>query len=295
MGLDKVCCTGLLVLGLLGTNCGIAARAAPPSASAYGMLDTAQPHAKPAWPGNGIAQRRFPGGNVMFVENDHGKLSAWVLSTYTRSMQIDKDHAHAEALNFFTGRVMKVKVILTEDGHESQAFIDSEGRVHVYALDPGFRFSGTEMDIALPGIKFYGGRASLTGSIGDCDANLSATMPETDYVTGEKPAATWVKYPIYHESPGAYGCLSGDIDSLITSAVDLGDGTILADEGCFVFRLRKADLSPVGAAPALTVVDAGTLNAAIAKAKDQHVEDATGYLINALRLPTGSDVSCKDD
>lgn len=285
-----------ILIGLLvALVASLSAQAAPPPASAPAQ-------AKPVWPNNGIAQRRIgavgPGGagvGVMFVEDDHGTLRAWVVSDYIKLL--DNEHATANALDFFSGKVMPVKVDLTEDGHEDQAFTDAHGGYHFYAANPNFRFTGTAAGIALPGITFDGDNRDpdLTGSVSQCNVYLKSTSPVGDILAGTPPPVMWHKFPIYHYLPMSGGCSSGILHSAIEGALDLDDGTFLAAEGCFVFRLRKSDLSPVGAAPALTVVDAKTLDAVIAKAKGQPIQDAAGYLIKALHLPTSVNVSCKED
>jgi hypothetical protein len=274
-----------------------ACMAGPPASADNSVLPPAtQVPAHLAWPDSGIAQRRFTAGanGTMFVEDDHGKLHAWVLSDYTKL--IDHDHADATALDFFSGKVIKVKVDLTENGHQDQAFTDSDGRYHFYSADPRFRFSGISMGASLPGLDLNGGSLNVSSTIvNGCAVHLDATAPKKNYLTDQEPAVVWQKFPIYHLDTGSRGCSSGFLHSMIGYALDLGDGTFLAAEGCFVFRLRKSDLSPVGSAPALRVVDESTVKAALAKLHGKTVDDPTGYLIKALNLPTAPDVSCKED
>lgn len=289
----------LAALGLLATACHATGRGAPPvsaPASAPAASSSSPAQAKPLWPDNGIAQRRFDaGGNMtMFVEDDHGVRRAWVVSSFAE--RIDSEHGWAKALDFFSGKVIKVKVGLTEDGHEDQVFTAPDGTFHFDGADPRYPFSGTAWGLNLPGLSFGVDNVLLSGTIDNCYVGLLATGPVTNYETGQKPAARWMKYPIYKtHNPGPKGCPDGFLDSLIGGALDLGDGTFLASEGCFIFRLRKSDLSPVGAAPALRVVDASIVHAAIAKLHGKKVADAAGYLIKALNLPTSPELSCKDD
>jgi hypothetical protein len=246
---------------------------------------------KPMWPDNGIAQRRFKDGGVMFVEDDHGTRRAWVLSNFGR--RIDTEHGWAEALDFFSGKVMKVKVGLTEDGHESRVFTAPDGTFHFDGADQRFRFSGVDMMRSLPGLDFNGGAINMVGKVNGCFLHLDATASTKNWITGQVPTAVWRKYPIYHLDTGSRGCPSGFLHSMIGTALDLGDGTFLASEGCFVFRLRRSDLSPVGAAPALRVVDANGIDAAFAKLRGKTIDNPTGYLIKALHLPTSPELSCK--
>lgn len=292
--------TGLAALALLATACYAAAKfASPPSTPSADASPTsiARQSAKPAWPDNGIAQRKFHGdvlaGGIMFVEDDQGKRHAWVL-TYPMKAINDK-HVWAEALDFFSGKIMRVKVELSDDGHEDQAFTAPDGGYHFYTAHPRFLFSGTDMMRSLAGLDFNGGVIDVDSKISGCAMHLDATTPAKNWDTGMEPATVWQKFPIYHVDTDSKGCPSGFLHSLIGSALDLGDGTFLAAEGCFVFRLRKSDLSPVGSAPALRVVDDSTVKANLAKLHGETIDDPTGYLIKALNLPTGPDVSCKED
>lgn len=263
--------------------------AGPPTSAGNPAPSAAtQVSALPAWPRNGIAQRRFDGG-VMFVETDHGKLHAWVLS-----MPLD-DKASVEALDFFSGKVMKVKGQWNDEGRQDASFTDPNGKYHFYSADPRFRFSGTDMMRSLPGLNFIGQVIDVDSRISNCSLHLEATTPIKNYLTGQEPAVAWQKFPIYHTSAPPQGCSSGDLTSAIDSALDLGDGTFLAAEGCFVFRLRKSDLSPVGSAPALRVLDESTIKVALAKLHGKTVDDLTGYTIRTLTLPSGPGVSCKED
>lgn len=243
--------------------------------------------AKPVWPDNGIAQRVFPNGSTMFVESEQGRLRAWVLSETTGS-------ANVEALDFFSGQRLKVKVDLESDGRQEQSFTDAQGRDH-FSIGRDFAFSGTSMPVELPGLDFDGNTLQLDGAINNCLVNITAVTPSRSYGVSQQNTAGWSKFPIYHLLGGPKGCPSGFFHSKVTSALDLNDGTFLASEGCFVFRLRKSDLSPVGSAPSLSIVDESVVAAAIEKANGQNIEDATAYLAKALNLPTNPELSCKDD
>lgn len=246
---------------------------------------TSQAASKPVWPNNGIAQRRFPDGFQMFVENDHGKLRAWVVS--------ETGGLYVEALDFFTGQRMKVKVDREEDERQDQSFTDAKGGYHS-SVGREFAFSATSFPITLPGISFDGDNIFLQHSPAYCSSSLISTTPTRNYITGQQPASNWNKFTIYH-LVGVSQCPKGNYESGITSAVDLNDGTFLGIEGCFVFRLRKSDLSPVGLAPALRVLDKNTVQAAVDKAKSGGVQDVTDYVVKTLNLPTTPELSCKED
>ena len=103
------------------------------------------------------------------------------------------------------------------------------------------------------------------------------------------------KFHIYHSMSGPKECFTSSFHAEIISALDLNDGTFLAAEGCFVFRLRKSDLFSVGSAPSLRVVDEKIVNDVIYNIKKNKIKNATVYLADALKLPTASKLSCKDD
>jgi hypothetical protein len=245
-----------------------------------------QPAAKPVWPDNGIAQRQFPSGSTMFVENDHGQWRAWVLSEATGD-------ADVEALDFFSGQRMKVKVDLEDDGRQDQSFTDAKGRFHSTA-GRQFEFSGTALPINLEGLSFDGNNLFLKSSPSYCSSNLIATTPAKDGNAGVAGTSSWSKFTIYH-TVGVSKCPNGMFDSKITSALDLNDGTFLAIEGCFVFRLRKSDLTPVGSAPALHVIDESAVRDTTEQAKAKNVQDVTDYLVKTLKIPTTSELSCPDE
>ena len=61
---------------------------------------------------------------------------------------------------------------------------------------------------------------------------------------------------------------------------------------CWIFRLRKSDLTPVGEAPALRIVDEADMKAAIDAAEGQHIENGTTYLSRALKLHIEEAYAC---
>lgn len=242
---------------------------------------------KPVWPDSGVAQRMFPNGGIMFVENDRGTWRAWVLQL--------KTSGSVQALDFFSGKRMRVEVAREEDGKQESIFTDAKGVAHA-PEDKGFQFSGTALPIELPGIDFDGDGhgTSLKSSKNYCFSNLIATTPAHELGKDKGATLTWSKLAIYHLA-GVTECPRGNYDSKITSALDLDDGTFLAVEGCFIFHLRKLDLSPVGSALALRVLDKKTVQAALDKAKNEGVLDSTDYVVKALNLPAAPELSCKED
>jgi hypothetical protein len=231
--------------------------------------------AMPVWPNNGIAQRDFY-GSEMFVEKDEGKWRAWILS--------DTDKEYDEALDFFSGESYRVTLKYYENGYLSDEFIDQKGRehkvakdtVHLHFDDP--RPGGGVGTVSFSGDELYFGKRN------------SYCSPELTIVMGVDPESPskkklWRKIPLYRDK-AAKNCPSGRWMSLIGTSLDLGDGTFLATTEFNVFRLRMSDLSPVGVAPDLHVVDAEKVEAIIKSAEGKAIEDPNAYLSSQLDLPT---------
>lgn len=278
--------TGLAMLALLVTACYAAAPPSQqPSASSTGEppASTAKPPAKPAWPDNGIAQRRFPGAFNMFVENDHGHWHAWVMSGLGAN--------DAKALDFFSGKVMKVTAQLDEDTQQQDfSFTDAAGNDHFPR--------GTEYEVHSyrpPGLPYgitQSAQAYATGTL-DLPATPCTALIEFDgggMDVGKPPK--WSKVLVDRSKPDPVACPQGAYGSAINSTLDLGDGTFLISMGCWVFRLHGSDLMPVGAAPGLRVIDAAVVAKAIAAAKQQPVANQVGYFAKTLHLDIDDANTC---
>jgi hypothetical protein len=236
----------------------------------------------PVWPDNGIAQRMLPGAYTMFVEHDsHGQWHAWVMN----------GEEDAQALDFFSGEVLHVKAEMDDHGQQARFFTDASGEAHG-TLDKVFEFSpGTG---GLPGgVDFAGDLLSLKGADYHCSASLMSVKGGVGEDDSMANHPKWMKVPIYHVAARTNGCASGYLRSSIRTAMDLEDGTFLVTMNCWVFRLRKSDLSPVGAAPAIRIVDQAALQTALDQAKGKNVQDATDYLEKALNLSFDAANSCK--
>jgi hypothetical protein len=249
-------------------------------------LATGDQTAKPVWPHNGVAQRMLPGAYTMFVEHDdHGQWHAWVMN----------GEEDAEALDFFSGKVIHVKADMDDHGQQSRFFTDPSGGVHG-TLDKGFEFSLTGAGGLPGGISFAGGLQSLRGT--NCSTSfigIKGGVSEDDPME-EHPK--WTKVPIYRVAANTFrgtSCKNAKLEGGVNTGLDLEDGTFLITEGCWVFRLRKSDLSPVGAAPGLRLVDKAALQAAIDQAKGKDIQDASAYLAKALNLSFDAANSCKAD
>jgi hypothetical protein len=243
------------------------------------------PSAKPVWPDNGIAQRMLPGAYNMFVEHDdQGQWHAWAMNG---------SGTDAQALDFFTGKQIQVKADLGDDQQQTRFFTDSSGGVHG-PIDKGFEFSPSGTGGLPGGIEFSGGLQSLQGT--DCSTSFIGIKGG---VSDDDPMAQhpkWVKVPIYHVAENnlkGMSCKNARLEGSVNTALDLEDGTFLITEDCWVFHLRKSDLSPVGLAPALRIVDQTTLQTAIDQAKGKNIHDASAYLAKALNLSFDAANSCK--
>lgn len=260
---------GLAVLLLLST-----------SASAVTPVKARSSAPHPVWPDNGVAQRRFPGAFNMFVENDHGKWHAWVMSGLG---------AHdAKALDFFSGEVMKVTAQLDEDTQQQDfSFTDATGHDHF----PGGTKFEVESQRDLPD--------GLASSRQDFSLDATGCPEGFGAIDGGEAtwnsAPNWSKIPIYRIGParGMSGCPNGAYLSGFDSTLALGDGTFLIKMGCWIFRLRISDLLPAGSAPGLRIVDAAAMRKIIDQAKGMHLKDATTYLNHALHLDIDDANSCK--
>lgn len=272
-----VAAAGLAALLSLSTA-SLAGTPANARSSAQTPAGQSAPH--PEWPDNGVAQRRFPGAFNMFVENDHGKWHAWVMSGLG---------AHdARALDFFSGKEMKVTAQLDEDTQQQDfSFTDAAGNDH---FPRGTKFEVTSTR-DLPN--------GLARSLQNLDLEASGCPEGFGAIDGGKAesnsAPKWSKIPIFRDSPapGTPGCPNGAYGSELHSTLDLGDGTFLATIGCWVFRLRTSDLMPVDVAPALRIVNAGAIQKVIDHAKNMHVKDAATYIKQTLHLDIDDANSCK--
>lgn len=251
---------------------------APASSTAPAPAGQSAPH--PVWPENGVAQRRFPGAFNMFVENHDGQWHAWVMSGLGAQ--------DAKALDFFTGKVMKVTAQLDEDTQQQDfSFTDPAGHDH---FPRGTKFE-VESQRDLPdGLVMSSRSLDLDGT--DCTEYLGAIVGGS---TSHERRVEWAKVPLYRNTPAPAGggCRSGQYLTGFDSTLDLGDGTFLAVTGCWIFRLRISDLEPAGAAPGLRVVEAAAVRKAIDQAKGKRIDDAATYLAKALHLDINDANSCK--
>jgi hypothetical protein len=190
------------------------------------------------------------------------------------------------ALDFFSGETMPVKADLLDNGDQDRSFTDAKGGFHI-GEDKGFDFQWRGG--LASGVDLAAETLSLKGTDYQCFTGLGGVSGGGKDNSGH---SKWTKIPIYHINPRPGACPSGSYASGIDSALDLDDGTFLVTMGCWVFRLRKSDLSPMGSAPGLRVVDATDVQATIDRAKGKNIQDAASYLAKALHLDFDVANSC---
>ncbi|WP_429200087.1 hypothetical protein [Luteibacter sp. W1I16] len=227
----------------------------------------------PVWPTNGIAEREFGDGKKtwpenMFVEHSRGRWIAWVL--------VSPERGQAKALDFFSGEVQDVKV--KKPGGYNDSFVDEKGATHVsnsvfdfHYKDP--RPGGAIGDVQINEDSLQFDELILYAPILDVSQRVS---PDDDMVI-------WRKVPLYCDSFSSGGSCIGWA-SLIGTAMDLRDGTMLIAGGKYVFRVRQDDLAPVGRAPHFHVVDEADVQRVIDKAEGSGIKDAHEFLIEQLHL-----------
>jgi hypothetical protein len=249
--------------------------------------DALRVSAKPVWPHIDVAQREFE-GSQMFVENDKGVWRAWVLS--------QSDDERGDVMDFFSGERQQVQLRYYKDGHQKDEFVDARGHVHRNVMALGFKDPRPGGGISPNG--WNGPRIQINHSLIRHDSDSPCL--ENFYTTRRIPSlendaeTVWRKVLLYREASKA-GCAHGTWESLINTALDLGDGTMLVTAGRFVFRLRMVDMSPVGSAPALRVVDATAIEALIQRYKNGlAASDLYDYLASQLNLAGSNTQQPKD-
>ena len=251
---------------------------APQTGSGPASLATAQSSymQTPVWPVNAVAQRKFT-GEQMFVEHIEGRWTAWVISAPAAGQ--------AEALDFFTGERMPVVIEQAPGPRKAFMFINAKGRTHRWIAGSSFLIDDPDGNNG--GAMYFGDdnnfldfRDSLyaDGMQGLCPLELTVVGHRSD--TGNASAqdeTAWTKIPMYLE-PSSADCPNGRWASDISSALDLGDGTLLLTLGEYVFRLRMSDFSPVGEAPMLRVADAQQIRSAVDRIKAHKIQDPNSYI-----------------
>jgi hypothetical protein len=256
----------------------------PPTAASHDAPNPEAPAiAKNAskWPRIDTAQRLFS-GEEMFVEKTSTGHVAWVLSMPGSSS--------AQALDFFGGRTIPIKPSFYPDGRSKSEFRDANGKLHRITTDEDYRFNGPApggtvivgdildgdfIDLSSESIWFHSPELNF-----HCVFGLDVTSRFKEAKSNR--VVIWRKIPLYREVPSK-ACPHGAFQSLIGTALDLRDGTILVTTTTsLVFRLNKHDLSPAGDAPGLRIVDAEKIEALARDAEQQKPQDREQYVYSKL-------------
>jgi hypothetical protein len=234
---------------------------------------------RPSWPKTKIAQRNFS-VETMFVDARSRPWKLWMISTEGQGAR--------EVMEFFTGeRVKNVRVETgatsashATTGVKSYSFIDAKGRRYSSVqADPsrvdidqpsiyaGWQRKGRGHDVVLGGYLFENQGASdrdgvYTTKAAPVDPNTffngqRACEPMT-YVartqgsqTHDSDARFVQRTRIIADYDTAHACWT----TKPVHALDLHDNTFIIATADRVFRINSFDLTPVGAAPELRLID----------------------------------------
>jgi hypothetical protein len=229
----------------------------------------------PEWPNNGIAERELGDGEDtwpenMFVEHEDGRWIVWVLMSPV--------HGPAKAIDFFSGEVVSAKV--KKPGEYNDSFVDAQGITHKSVVHPAFSFKDPRPGGGLGDIDFSGDTLTFGADVpcAPFDLKVSRRMASDD------ETAAWSKVPLYKTNPWPEACPGGVWDSFVSTALDLRDGTMLITAGKYIFRVRQADMSPVGEAPHLNVVDEVDVRRVMEQAAGGDIKDVCAHLTAQLHL-----------
>jgi hypothetical protein len=231
---------------------------------------------EPHWPDNGIAERELGDGENtypenMFVEYANGQWHAWVIMTNLQGP--------TKALDFFSGEVLE-NVTVKNPGDYNDSFVDAHGVTHKTVIHPAFDYKDPRPGGGLGGIAFDGETLKLEGKF-RCGALY---LDVSQRIAGDSDKVLWSKVPLYRNAAPSADCPAGMWDSLVNTALDLRDGTMLITGDKYIFRVRLSDMTPVGAAPHYRVVEATDVQRVIEQAKGKDIKDASAYLIKQLHL-----------
>lgn len=231
-----------------------------------------------AWPRTDIAERRFD-TDRMFIEQDGRAWRAWAVSR--------PDKGRVRAMEFFTGAVMEGRLDVDATSPRHYVLTDDAGKPHRWPADASFQ---PRPDPGDGNGAMYFGHGDIALDFGDTifASDPQGLCPLELHVVARQPgqdradmSSAWAKVAMYHASPDG-DCPSGEWVSEVRSALDLRDGTFLAAIGDYIYRLRMADLSPVGKASSLRVIDAARAQAIAKRITAEQVDDPNGYLTGAL-------------
>lgn len=228
-----------------------------------------------AWPDNGLAERELGDGKStfprnMFVEHDGSKWHAWILTS--------NNNGPVSALDFFSGEVLENVRVGYRDAYDNE-FVDSKGVTHGAVDSPDFQYMDFRSRGALGGIFLEDESIEPKDACGSIWLDISESDVESgDVRVGEKTR-------LYQSAVRSASCPSGKWESLDGAVLDLRDGTLLISGGKYIFRLRWKDMSPVGAAPHLRLVETGDVYKILKEIREKGVDNAGAFFVEQLHLP----------
>jgi hypothetical protein len=190
-------------------------------------------------------------------------------------------------MEFFTGAVIEGRLDVDDTPSRQYVLTDDAGKQHRWLADASFQ---PRPDPGDGSGAMYFGHDDIALDFGDTvfASDPQGLCPLELHVVARQPgkdrsdmSTSWAKVAMYQTPPNG-DCPSGEWISEVRSAIDLQDGTFIAAIGDRLFRLRMADLSPVGQAPTLRVIDAARAQTIAKRIVAEQIDDPNGYLTRAL-------------
>lgn len=234
----------------------------------------------PRWPRTDIAERHFD-ADRMFIERSGQEWRAWAVSR--------PSEGRVRAMEFFTGAVIEGRLDVDDTPSRQYVLTDDAGKPHRWVADASFQPRPDPGDGNGNGAMYFG-HGDIALDFGDTlfAGDPQGLCPLELHVVARQPgkdradmSSSWAKVAMYHAPPDG-DCPSGEWISELRSALDLRDGTFLAAIGDRVFRLHMADLSLVGQAPSLRIIDAARAQTIAERIVAGQIDDPNGYLTHAL-------------
>ncbi|MGN6150891.1 MAG: hypothetical protein ACTHOH_02635 [Lysobacteraceae bacterium] len=234
--------------------------------------------AAPRWPRTDIAERRFD-GDRLFIEREGNTWRAWAVSSPAQG--------RARAMEFFTGAVIEGRLDADDRPPRHYMLTDDAGKPHRWLAEASFQ---PRPDPGDGNGAMYFGHGDIALGFGDTvfAGDPQGLCPLELHVVARKPgkdrtdiSSAWAKVAMHHAPPDG-DCPSGEWVSEVRSALDLRDGTFLAAIGDYIYRLHMADLSPVGQARSLRVIDASAASNIARRISAGKTEDPNGDFTPSL-------------
>lgn len=190
-------------------------------------------------------------------------------------------------MEFFSGAVIEGRLNVDDASAQRYVLTDDTGKQHRWPADASFQ---PRPDPGDGNGAMYFGHGDIALDFGDTlfASDPQGLCPLELHVVARQPgkdradmSSSWAKVAMYHAPPDG-DCPSGEWISEVRSALDLQDGTFLAAIGDRLFRLHMADLSPVGQAPSLRIIDAARARTIAQQIVAGQIDDPNGYLTHAL-------------